>query len=366
MSGKSGIIFFMAMIVLSSASVGNACTGISLTSRDSHYIQARTMEWGGEDLHSKLIVSPQGYRYSSELSDGKKGLSWQARYGFVGVSVFDNRYIAEGINQEGLSAGLFYFKNYGSLSKYDVQAPARNLADMDVVRWILTSFKTVGEVREHIQNINVVSSVIDRNQENTDTVHWRVADRLGGNIIIEIKNQGEISIHENLAGVITNSPDYEWHLTNLNNYINLEAGTVAQGQVNGVRTFSFGAGSRSLGLPGDITPPSRFIRAAFYVNTAPVLKNGDEAVSQAFHILNNFDIPVGVEYASKHEVPELPSATQWTTVIDQNRRLLFYKTMHDSAVKLIELDNIRFSQQKEKSYPLDKGIFSFQRSVINE
>ncbi|EPZ5034792.1 linear amide C-N hydrolase [Escherichia coli] len=75
------------------------------------------------------------------------------------------------------------------------------------------------------------SSVIDRNQENTDTVHWRVADRLGGNIIIEIKNQGEISIHENLAGVITNSPDYEWHLTNLNNYINLEAGTVAQGQV---------------------------------------------------------------------------------------------------------------------------------------
>lgn len=362
---KSVAVFLTAMIVLPSVSVGNACTGISLTSRDSHYIQARTMEWGGENLRSKLIVSPQGYRYSSVLSGGEKGLSWQARYGFVGISVFDDRYIAEGINQEGLSAGLFYFKNYGSLSKYNPQTPDKNLADMDVVRWILTHFKTVREVREHIQQLNIVPTVIDRNPKNTDTVHWRVADRLGGNIIIEIKNQGSISIHENLARVITNSPNYEWHLTNLNNYINLAAGTVASGQINGVNTFSFGAGSRALGLPGDITPPSRFIRAAFYVNTTPELKNGDEAVSQAFHILNNFDIPVGVEYTYKHEVPELPSATQWTTVIDQNRRLLFYKTMNDSTVKLIDLGNIRFTQEKENHYPLDNGVFSFQRTVID-
>ncbi|HAV9896707.1 TPA: choloylglycine hydrolase, partial [Escherichia coli] len=82
-------------------------------------------------------------------------------------------------------------------------------------------------------------------------------------------------------------------------------------------------------------------------------------------ILNNFDIPVGVEYTYKHEVPELPSATQWTTVIDQNRRLLFYKTMNDSTVKLIDLGNIRFTQEKENHYPLDNGVFSFQRTVID-
>lgn len=335
----------------------NACTGISLTTTNHDYIQARTIEWGESDLNSKLVISPRNHKYTSILSDQKKGLTWQSKYGFAGISVSDDRFIAEGLNEEGLTAGLFYFKNYGSLAKYDPNQTANNITDMDFVRWMLTQFKTVAEVEQALDQIKIVSVYMDAKGNPSPTAHWRVSDKQGHSIVIEIMDHGKINIHKNTAQVLTNSPDYNWQVTNLNNYINLHPG-VSQGQkINGVETFSFGVGSGALGLPGDITPPSRFVRAAFYVNSAPVMHNSEQAVSQAFHILNNFDLPIGIEFNSKEHIPDLPSATQWTSVVDQTNGYLFYKTMRDSTIKKVDLTKLDFTGKKEITRPLDKGLF---------
>ncbi|MGS0696550.1 linear amide C-N hydrolase [Shewanella sp. 0m-4] len=356
----------LALVLASIVSHGaSACTGITLSTSSNDQIQARTIEWGHNDLNSKLIISPRDYQYTAIMPDQKKGLTWNSNYGFVGISVSDDRFIAEGINEKGLSAGLFYFRNYGSLSKYDPKQTDNNITDMDFVRWMLTRFETVAEVEAALDKIKIVTVYFDQQGNPSPTAHWRVSDKQGNSIVIEIMDHGKINIHKNTAKVLTNSPDYNWQVTNLNNYINLHPGISPPQKINGVEAQSFGVGSNFVGLPGDISPPSRFVRAAFYVNSSPVLNNAQQAVSQAFHILNNFDIPIGSEFNDKSHITDLSSATQWTSVIDQSNGLLFYKTMNDSAIKRVDLKQLDFNVKQERKQQLDSGQFSYQEVSVN-
>ena len=341
---------------------GEACTGISLTSAAGDHIQGRTIEWGSFDLNSHLIISPRGHSYTATLPDGKGGLTWESVLGFVGISVSDDRFIGEGVNEAGLNAGLFYFKGFGSLAPYDPDDAADTITDMDLVRWMLSRFRTVAEVRSALDSVEIAPVHIDENGVPSPTAHWRVTDRGGESIVIEIIDQGRITIHENGVGVLTNSPGFEWQVLNLSNYVNLLPGTAAPRTFGDHQASSFGVGTAFHGLPGDISPPSRFVRAAFYVSTVPPLETAEDAVSQAFHILHNFDLPLGTEFGASERahMPDLPSATQWTAVSDQSNGLFYFTSMYDSAVRKVDLNRIDFSAGDEIVRPLDNGRFSVQ------
>ena len=104
---------------------------------------------------------------------------------------------------------------------------------------------------------------------------------------------GTLKVHDAPLGVMTNAPTYDWHMTNLANYINLSVKDVEQQKLGPVTLPAFGAGAGLLGLPGDFTPPSRFVRAAIYSQSAAPNATADDAVLAVFHILNQFDIPKG-------------------------------------------------------------------------
>lgn len=346
-------IFFLII-----SSVLLACTGISIKTQDNKFIQGRTIEYGESNLNSKLVISPRGKQYQSLTSEGKfEGHKWKAKYGYVGAAVINELFIGEGINEVGLNAGLFYFPHYGSLAKYSSKDAKKSIVDMQVVSWILSNFSTVEEVKEGIKKIKVVNIGYDEKGQPLPTAHWRVTDAKGGNIVIEIINGGEVKIYDNVVGVLTNSPDYEWQVKNLNNYINLYSGNATNYSVNNHEIFSFGAGTGALGLPGDITPPSRFVRAFYFLNTMKPAENADIAVNEGFHILNNFDIPIGVEYSKEHQqyIPkDIPSATQWTAISNLNDREFYYKTMYNSQIRKVDLKKIDFTKVKFQAMPLDR------------
>lgn len=213
------------------------------------------------------------------------------------------------------------------------------------------------EVKKGLKKIKIVNIAYDEKGNPLPTAHWRIADVKGNNIVLEIVNGGEVKIYENKAGVVTNAPDYEWHIKNLNNYVNLYAGDAKSYERNGQKIFSFGSGTGALGLPGDITPPSRFVRAFFYLNSSKIPENSYEGITQAFHIMNNFDIPIGIEYPLEHKdkIPKnLPSATQWTAVSNLSDREFYYTTMNNSQIRKIDLKKINFGTIKYKSVPMDK------------
>jgi choloylglycine hydrolase len=151
--------------------------------------------------------------------------------------------------------------------------------------------------------------------------------------------------------VLTNAPGFKWHLANLCNYINLHAGDAPNQTLGTQQLMPLGGSSAMLGLPGDFTPPSRFVRAAFFRNTAPARNNGIDTALECFHILNNFDVPIAVENPDEKQ---LPSATQWTSAIDLVTRRVYYKSAYNNSIRCIDLRSINFNKVKYQSHPLDK------------
>lgn len=345
-------IFITCMAVAMTLLAGqkaDACTGITLTAKDSARIVARTIEWGGSELNSQYVIVPRGYvQYSYVPGYTLDGMKMVARYGYVGLSVEQKEFVVEGLNEAGLSAGLFYFPGYGQYEAYNKTQKQQSVTDLQLVSWILGSCANVEQVKEAVAKAHVIA--ID---PRASTVHWRFADASGRQIVLEIIG-GKPCFYENKLGVLTNSPGFEWQMTNLNNYVNLYAGTAETKKMGGVQIGSFGAGSGFLGIPGDVTPPSRFVRAAFYQTTAPIQDTAEDAVRQGFQILNNFDIPIGVEFADGKIPADIPSATQWTTATDITNRVIYYRTMYNSVIRRIDLSKIDFARISYRATPLDQ------------
>ena len=316
-----------------------ACTGITLHTQSNQPVTARTIEWAATPLNAMFVVMPRGEKQYSLLPDGtSNGKQFVSNYGHVGIAVENDAFVMEGINEAGLGAGLFYFPEYGEYMPYKEEDKSLCVSDMQFVAWVLSTCATIDEMIALMPTIRVIG--ID---PRASTVHWRVTEPSGRQVVIEIVNQ-EVKIHENPLGVLTNSPEFTWHITNLNNYVNLMAGSVSHRWLGSLQLSAFGGGSGLHGLPGDMTPPSRFVRAAIFQSTAPRLETAEETVVQAFHLMNNFDIPVGIQFSDPELVPDMPSATQVTIVSDLQNQRLYYRTMYNSNIRCVDMKKIDFKR----------------------
>ena len=347
---KSKIPALLAGICIFSQIPSYACTGITLKSKDGATVAARTIEWAESVMYSMYVVVPRNCHLQSLTPTGMNGVKFTSKYGFVSLAVEQKEFMVEGMNEKGLSAGLFYFPNYGKYQEYDQSLNGESLADFQLVGYVLSQCATIDEVKEALSKVRVIN--ID---PRSSTVHWRFTEPGGRQVVLEITD-GTMHFYENPLGVLTNSPGIEWHLTNLNNYINLEPGTAAEHSFGPITMKNFGHGSGMLGLPGDFTPPSRFVRAAFFQTTAPQQPTAQESVFQAFHILNNFDIPGGTEESAGKALVNLPSATQFTVACDTHNRMLYYRTMYNSNIRCINLGAIDFNKVAYHAQPLDKVL----------
>ncbi len=325
-----------------------ACTGISLTAKDGSFVHARTIEWAAGFVPCEYVIVPRGQVLTSYTPVGSNGLKFTARYGVAGCSVAQKEFMVEGINEAGLAAGLFYFPDYGQYAEFDPALSEKTLADLQVVPWILTQCSTIDEVKTAIRQVRIVSL----DPKVASTVHWRISQADGRQVVLEILDGGVPHFYENEVGVITNSPGFPWQVTNLNNYVNLHPGDAPSHKLGNVTLNHFSGSSGMLGLPGDFTSPSRFVRAAFLRNTAPLQPDAFSAVTLCFHLLNNFDVPIGLEHPLG-KAPDLPSATQWTTVTDLTHRRIYYKTAYNNTIRCIDLTAIDFGKVKYQSHLMD-------------
>ena len=330
---------------------GDACTGIRLKAIDGSNIIARTMEWGSFEMPSQLFVMPRGYTKYAMMPDGTNGLKFTSKYGYIGIGVHEQNFITEAVNEKGLAVQMLYFPGYGESEVYDSSKKINSITDAEILSWIIGSFATVDEMVSKLDDVRMVGF-----EEGSATPHFSIMDATGHHVVLEYYEH-KWHIYENTVGVITNSPRFDWQLTNLNNYVNVMAGTSKPQKISDSVTLrSFGAGSAGLGLPGDVTPPSRFVRAAYYVNNACKVQTGKDAVMQAFQILNNFDIPVGIEFGDgerEHMPNDMISATQWTSATDTKELKFYYRTVWNNTTRCIDLKKINFDKVKYQTMLLD-------------
>ncbi len=338
-----------ATLAAISANGADACTGITLKSRNGDVVVARTMDWSREEMDNMYIIAPRGHTARSLLPDGtKNGMQFTSIYGYVGLGMEEADFVVDGTNEAGLSAALFYFPGYGKYVEYDAAYNDQTVSDLQLVSWILSQFSTIDQVKSAIENIRVVH--VD---PRADTVHWRITQSDGTQVVLEFID-GKPVFYDSELGVLTNSPAYSWHILNLNNYVNLHPGSAGPTNLGETTLRAFGAGSGFLGIPGDMTPPSRFVRAAFFQSYSVPQNKGFDSVIQAFHILNNFDVPTGIQFAVGQSPTNMPSATQWTIATDMENKIIYYHTMYDRTLRSIDLKTINFETVTFQSHPLSE------------
>lgn len=331
------------------AADADACTGIQLNAQNGSNVVARTVEWAATPMQCGYVVAPRRHPHQSFTPTGENGLKYTGLYGYVGVYTEYEPFVVEGVNETGLAAGLFFFPGYGDYAAYNSSDNDKTLCDMQFVSWVLSQFSSIDEVKAAIAKVDLVTL-----SHKIGSVHWRIAQPDGRMVVMEVVG-GVPQFYENKLGVITNAPGFQWHMTNLNNYLNLVPGSAPNNTIKkGITLQALGHGSGMLGLPGDFTSPSRFVRATFFQTTAPAWPTGFDAVVQAFHILNNFDIPIGSQHTAADMPKGLPSATQVTTATDQHALQFFYRTAWNSNIRCIDLKDIDFQKVKFRSEPLDK------------
>ncbi|PSL20235.1 linear amide C-N hydrolase [Shimia abyssi] len=338
------------IVCIASVSMAWGCTGIMLSGLDGSIVRARTAEWGPFDLETKINIIPSGFTYSAgEMPDGQEGANWFGRFGMVGISMLDHGAPADGLNEAGLSAGLFYLPGYTEYQEYLPELAKNSIPGDLLASYVLSQYETVDEAAAGLADVRVVG-VVDETLGFPFPFHLLVADRFGGRIVIEYID-GKLTVFDAPLGVITNSPNYDWHMTNLNNYVNLSALGLPAVEASGLTFAPLGAGSGMIGLPGDFTPPSRFVRAVAFSQTARETEGGYDTVREAFRILDNFNIPADAAEGAQDDVKSddlLYSATQITTAADSQNLVYYYHTMYDRTVHLVDMKQIDFGAMGEE------------------
>jgi choloylglycine hydrolase len=257
------------------------------------------------------------------------------------------------MNEKGLVGGILYFPGFAGYADATKAAPARSLAPWEVLTWALTSFATVAEVKAAIGEIAIVD-IVEETMKITPPVHYTLHDATGASLVIE-PVEGKLKIYDNPLGVMTNSPSFDWHMTNLRNYLKLSPVNAEPLKI-GAETFApLGQGSGMLGIPGDPTPPSRFLRALGYTLSVEKKPSGPESVRLAEHIINNFDIPKGW-VRDVHQGSEPLEYTQWSTVADVAKRVYYVKSYNDPVLRGIDLKNFDLDAKALVSAPLTAAM----------
>lgn len=304
------------------------CTAMTLRNRQGEIFFGRTMDFSWP-LTPSLYVVPQG----SVWDNAPRTARIRDRYSFLGIgqelapaggeqagaSVF----FADGVNEAGLAAAALYFPGYAEFEAAPEES-ALSIGSLDMVRFLLGSFASVSEARSILPSVRIVG-IRDSITGTVSPLHWFLCDRSGETLVVERTSAG-LGLYFNPAGVLTNSPDFPWHITNLRNYMNVTPGQAAGASWDNLALTPFGQGAGTDGLPGGYAPPARFVRTAFERSHILPPDGTEETVTAGFHILSGVSIPKGVVRTARGE----PDYTQYTAFMNTNTGEYFFRTYENS------------------------------------
>ncbi len=325
-----------------------ACTIFRLKATDGTITIGRSMEFG-VDLKYDLVVVPRNKPFFSPSPVSKMGLKWNTKYGYLGVASLGMEFgVSDGMNETGLSVSVLW---YESDMQYQTVAPSdssKALAQVIFSDWALGNFSTVDQVRSALSMVKVFFYSDPTKMKMPVTVHFIVYDASGGCIVVEY-DKGQCNIYDNPFGIMTNSPSLPWQYTNLRQYIGLDNINPMPVKAGGFTFNPTGHGDGMFGIPGDYTPPSRFVRLAMFEKFVTRQPDAASNLNLCQHVINTFTIPFGIivdKDASGNVVSK--ESTQWVTFRDITNRQFYFKTYENPTLRKIDLKRLDFTGKEIK------------------
>ena len=339
------------------------CTALMFRSAEGNPFAGRTMELSTE-LPYVVASLPKGQALASRV-EGHEPLRFTTRYGILAIAVpnqtVEDLKIVEGLNETGLTFSVLAYGGASGPRNKAAKTQAM-LAAVDLGAWVLGLCASIAEVKEALSKRTIVLTSLAPLHGATSPFHFVVHDASGKSLVIEF-SKGKQNLYDNPVGVMTNGPEFTWHLTNLGNYTFLNNVDRSTGRFGELDVAQPDAGIATAGLPASNTSVGRFVRAAYY-STYAEKPADDHAIRTLAHIMNNFDRPKGVtlnssslsgldiEGASSGKDAHAASEyTSWTVLSDLKGRQIHIRTY--DALNYIRLDLARlFAANEVKVAPL--------------
>lgn len=311
------------------------CTAATYKTKDFYFGRTLDYEFSyGEEV----VIMPRRYPLSFRLA-GKL----ESHYAIIGMAFVagNDPLFYDGINEKGLGmAGLNFVGN----ACYSKPVSGRdNIAQFEFISWILSQCASVREARELLANINLTDEPYSE-QLPVSQLHWIIADR-SGTITVEFMSDG-LHIYENPVGVMTNNPPFDHQMFALRNYMGLSPKQPRNCWAIPLDTYSRGMGA--LGLPGDLSSQSRFIRAAYVKMNSLSGDSELESVSQFFHILGSVDQQRGCCEVTdgKYEI------TLYTSCCNADKGIYYYTTYNNHQITAVDMHRIHLEGNTLARYAL--------------
>ncbi len=339
-----------------------ACTDFRLTAKDGTVLITRSMEFP-IDMQANLRTVTRGKAFSTVAPDGKPGIAWKSKFGYLYVDGMNIDKAVDGMNEKGLSYEALYLPGEAEYQTVPQGKDSTALSYLALGDWILANFQTVDEVRNALKNIVVFAEKISvpGKPDMIFPLHFSIYDASGKGIVVEYV-KGKLQVYDNEVGMLTNSPTYDWQVTNLRNYLNLSPYSPEPITSGGMTFAATGQGAGSVGLPGDTSPPSRFVKIVFLKHNARPGVDANDTVNLAEHIINNVDIPFGSVRAKQESGPDILEYTQWVVFKDLTHKVLYYRSYYDPTLRGISMDKIDFSENAARL----KMPISAKQSTVDE
>ncbi len=313
------------------------CTAISFKTKDRYFGRNLDLD---RSYGEEVCIMPRNFPVEYRKKETVKH-----HYAMIGMAtvVSNTPLFYDATNEYGLSMAGLNFP--GNAFYSDEKADKDNICQFEFIPWILGQCKNIDEATVLLERINIVNIPFSESLP-LSPLHWMISDGETA-VVVESMKDG-MHIHTNPVGIMTNNPPFEYQLFNLNNYRNLKT-------VNGENTFSdkqtldeYCQGLGSLGLPGDVSSMSRFVRAAFLKENSVCDDDELSSVSQLFHILSSVEMCRGCCKVPSGEY----DITVYSSCVNTDKGLYYYTTYGNRQINCVDMNRFDLDSQAVGRYPL--------------
>ena len=316
------------------------CTAATYTSKDHYFGRNLDYEFS---YHETVTITPRNYPFHF-----RKAPTLEQHYAFIGMAMVIEDYplYYDATNEKGLSmAGL----NFPGNTDYKPYAEGRdNITPFEFIPWILGQCATIAETKELLDRINLVK--INFSEElPLSPLHWMISDK-ESSITVECVKEG-LKVYENPVGILTNNPPFDFQMLHLSNYMNLTSKVAVSRFSDDLALNAYSRGMGAMGLPGDLSSASRFVKAAFTKMNSFSGESESESISQFFHILGSVAQQRGCVQVRDDQY----EITIYTSCCNVDKGIYYYTTYENSQISGVDMYKEDLEGKKPITYPLITG-----------
>lgn len=315
------------------------CTTVSFLTKDHYFGRNLDLEYSYIET---VAITPRNYPLKFRKKETLK-----THYAMIGIAYVHEGYplYYDATNEKGLSmAGL----NFPKYADYKPEASEKdNIAPFEFIPWILSQCATIAEAMTLLERLNPLEEHYSR-ELPLSPLHWMIADR-NSSIVVESVKEG-LKIYENPVGVLTNSPAFDMQLFHLNNYMSLSPKAPQNHFASDLDLKRYSNGMGAIGMPGDWSSQSRFVKVAFTKMNSVCGDSENESVSQFFHILGSVEHQRGCVDMED----DLYEITIYSSCCNTDKGIYYYRTYDNSQITAVDMHRENLNATWVISYPLLK------------